>query len=167
MLCSPDPAEQTDRNRYKLAIAYDGTGFHGWQKQKPAESDPAQPLRTVAGVMDEVLAHVLRHPVAVVGASRTDAGVHAHGQVAHVDADPPMPLDRVALAVNSRLPDDLELLNFEPAAPDFDAIKSAKSKQYRYRIFNTARRPLDKRNVVWHCWTPLDLERMQNAARRL
>jgi len=163
----PEQPEQAERNRYKLTIAYDGTDFHGWQKQKTTGPDSAQPLRTVAGVMEEKLSHVLRHPVAVVGASRTDAGVHARSQVAHVDADPPIPLDRIVMAVNSRLPDDIELLNFEVVARDFDAIKDAKNKQYRYRIFNTVRRPLDKRSVVWHCWTPLDVERMQDAALRL
>ena len=93
------------RKRYMLTIAYDGTAFHGWQKQTPPDRDP---LRTVAGVVEDALRHVLRQPLDLVGASRTDAGVHAQGQVAHFDADTSIPLEKIASAVNSRLPDDVE-----------------------------------------------------------
>ena len=152
--------------RYKLTIAYDGTAFHGWQKQV-STTDANQPLRTVAGVVEEALQRVLRQPLDVVGASRTDAGVHAKGQVAHFNAHTQIPLDRLTQAINSRLPDDVEVLTAEPAAPEFDAISDATSKQYRYRVFNTSQRPLTKRHFVWHCWTPLDDARMADAAAGL
>ena len=160
--------------RYKLTVAYDGLEFHGWQKQKPPEPvqkdgdcADAEELRTVAGVLEEALRHVLRHPVDVIGASRTDAGVHAKGQVAHVDADLRFDLDKAPLAFNSRLSDDLEVRNVEPVPHDFDAIRWAKRKQYCYRIFHSPHRPLQIRHAVWHCWKDLNVDRMQDAASRL
>ena len=131
--------------RYKLTIAYDGTDFHGWQKQEPPDRDP---LRTVGGVVCEALQRLLRQRIQLVGASRTDAGVHAEGQVAHFDAQIPIPIDRLAKALNSRLPGDVEAVSVEQVASNFDAIRSVHSKQYVYRIFNTVRRPLVNRHVV-------------------
>lgn len=156
--------DTTNRQRYKLTIAYDGTEFHGWQKQTPPDTEP---LRTVAGVVEDALRHALRQPIDLVGASRTDAGVHAQGQVAHFDADTTVPLDKLAAAVNSRLPDDVEIRDAQLVPTDFDAISDVTSKQYRYRIFNTAQRPLEKRHTVYHCWTPLDINPMADAAARL
>lgn len=151
-----------------MTIAYDGSTFHGWQKQKATCGEPdVIPVRTVASVVEHALVQVLKQPVEVVGASRTDAGVHAQGQVAHFDAASRVPEDRLAAAINSRLPNDVEVLNVEPAQPDFNAIRSAVCKQYRYRIFNSAHRPLGLRHLVWHCWRTLELERMQEAATRL
>ena len=150
--------------RYKLTIAYDGTGFHGWQKQEP----PGQkPLRTVAGEVEKAIAQVLHQRVSVVGASRTDAGVHAKGQVAHFDAATTVPVERMAQAINSRLPRDADILDAAIVPSSFDAISDATNKQYRYRLFNSPRRPLLKRFGVWHCWIKLDADRMNDAARRL
>lgn len=153
------------RQRYKLTIAYDGTQFHGWQKQTPPP--PAKPLRTVAGVVEDRLQHALQQPITLVGASRTDTGVHARGQVAHFDAATRIPLDRMALAINARLPHDIEVRHVEAVAPGFDAIRDARCKQYRYRIFNSPRRPLEKRTHVWHCWLDLDVAAMHAAAQHL
>lgn len=151
--------------RFKLTIAYDGTDFHGWQKQHPPG---AEPLRTVQGVVEDVLRRLLGVPLQLVGASRTDAGVHALGQVAHFEADSRVPLERLAEAANSRLPKDVEIISAEVAPyPTFDAITHAVAKQYRYRLFNAAHRPLTLRHVVYHCWTPLDIDRMNQAACRL
>lgn len=150
--------------RYRLTLAYDGTAFHGWQQQEPPDREP---LRTVAGVVGGALRRLLGQSVSLVGASRTDAGVHAGGQVAHFDASVRIPLDRLAHAINSRLPEDVEVIGVEHAASDFDAISNAVAKQYRYRIFNTTQRPLHKRYYVWHCWTPLDIGAMRDAAARL
>ncbi len=155
----------TTGQRFKITVAYDGTAFHGWQKQACVTGH--EPLRTVAGVLEEALRRVLRQPLALVGASRTDAGVHAKGQVAHFVADTAIPIERLSRAINSRLPQDVEVLTAEPVSPDFDAISGPVSKQYRYRIFHTTRRPLTKRHYVWHCWTPLDIDRMACAAGRL
>ncbi len=150
--------------RYKLTIAYDGSGFHGWQKQHPPERAP---LRTVQQVVEDTLIQVMRQPLELVGASRTDAGVHAEGQVAHFEAVTPIPKERLADAINSRLPDDVEVRQAEPVDSAFHAIQHARHKQYRYRVFNASRRPLGLRNAVYHCWFDLDVRRMNDAAARL
>jgi tRNA pseudouridine38-40 synthase len=129
----PEPINApTTGPRYILTIAYDGTLFHGWQKQHPPN---AQPLRTVAGVVEAAIALALQQPVSLVGASRTDAGVHALGQTAHFNADTRIPTHRLADAINARLPDDVAILDCRKTHPDFDAIAHARAKQYRYRIF--------------------------------
>lgn len=189
--------------RYKLTIAYDGTLFHGWQKQQatvgpavpsndlpaappllpstppptlawpaepalPATDSPANhPLRTVQGVVELAIARTTAQPIKLVGASRTDAGVHAKGQVAHFDAATPIPTGRLPHAINSRLPDDVEVLAAEEVAPTFDAISDAVRKRYRYRLFNSSRRPLLHRFGFWHCWLKLDIDRMNAAAKKL
>lgn len=160
----PDDHDLSTRRRYKLTIAYDGTLFHGWQRQ---QSPTGEVLRTVAGQAGDALCRLLGQPINLVGASRTDAGVHAKGQIAHFDAAIRIPLDRLPHAINSRLPDDVEVVAAEEVPPEFDAISGAVAKRYRYRIFNTSRRPLTMRNFVWHCWTSLDAAAMCDAANRL
>jgi len=150
--------------RYKLTMAYDGTAFHGWQKQQPPD---APQLRTVQGVVEQSMVRMFGQHIDLIGASRTDAGVHALGQVAHFDAETTIPIERLAMAINSRLPDDIDVRNVELADATFDAISDAKNKQYRYRIFNAEQRPLLGRHIAWHCWTPLNTAAMQDAARRL
>lgn len=152
--------------RYKLIVAYDGAAFHGWQRQDPME-EGGEPLRTVAGVLDAALMRLLGQPIRVLGASRTDAGVHALGQTAQFDASCRIPLERLAEAINSRLPDDVEVLRVEVVDAAFNAVGGARNKQYRYRIFNSPRRPLDRRLYVWHCWMNLDIDRMNQAAAKL
>ena len=147
-----------------MTVAYDGSGFCGWQAQTPPD---AEPLRTVQGVLRDVLVHTFKQPIDLVGASRTDSGVHALGQVAHFEAETRMPLERMAKAINSRLPDDIEVRDVEAADSDFDAITDAVAKQYRYRLWRAARRPLHLRHVVWHCWVELDGDVMQQAAAQL
>jgi len=154
--------------RYKLTLAYDGAAFFGWQKQEPPGLEP---MRTVQGVVEAALVRLLGTPseqLKFFGASRTDSGVHAIGQVAQFDADTPIPLEKMALAINARLPDDVEVRKAELAAPDFDCIAQAVNKQYRYRIYNSEHKPLWVRNAVYHCFPfRLDVERMNDAARRL
>ena len=153
-----------ERSRYRLVVAYEGTDFHGWQKQLVPEGPP---LRTVAGTIEAVMLRVLRQPIDLVGASRTDTGVHAEGQVAHFDAKLSFPVDRLALALNSRLPPDIEIREAVAVEPGFHAIRGVVAKQYRYRILNRHRRPLHQRRVVWHCWTSLDPGAMRDAAARI
>ena len=154
--------------RYKLTIAYDGTEFHGWQRQEPAD---APPLRTVQGVVQEALQEVLRQRVELVGASRTDAGVHAIGQVAAFTADVRVPLDRLAQAITARLPHDVQVTRAETVADGFNPIGGARSKCYRYTIEHTSHphhaRPLFDRNFVFATPYALDTARMQEAARRI
>jgi tRNA pseudouridine38-40 synthase len=160
----PAEPQASGPRRYKLLIAYDGSQFHGWQKQEPPDA-PA--LRTVQGVMHEAMLRLFKQPINLVGASRTDSGVHANGQVAHFDADSRVPAERMAMAINSRLPNDIEVREAEEVAPAFDAIRCAVTKQYTYTIHNTDRRPLALRHIVCHCRHPLDAEAMDAAAARL
>ncbi len=154
--------------RYKLTIAYDGTGFHGWQRQEPAD---APPLRTVQGVLQEAVTEVIRQPCEVVGASRTDAGVHAIGQVAAFTADVRVPLERLAQAITARLPHDVQVVRAERVHDGFNPIGDARSKCYRYTIEHTSHphhpRPLFDRNLVFATPYRLDVDAMQDAARRL
>ncbi len=152
--------------RYKLTIAYDGSQFHGWQEQKPVDDQPA--VRTVQQVVREAIQHVARQPIMLQGASRTDTGVHAIGQVAHFDCDNlTVPLERLTDAINSRLPADVEVRAAEVVDDTFEATTGAVEKQYRYRIWNTNERPLWRRHAVYHCWYELDVALMRNAAARL
>ena len=152
------------RPRCALTCAYDGTDFHGWQKQTPPDGSD---VRTVAGVLEQAMIKLLRQPINLVGASRTDAGVHAKGQVAHFNADVAIALDRLPHAVTSRLPDDAQVTAVRSVDANFDAIRSATSKQYRYRIHSSTKRPLFDRRYVWHCHWTLDAARMADAAARI
>ena len=151
--------------RYKLTVAYDGTAFHGWQKQHPPG---AEPLRTVQCVLEETVGVVVREPVSVLGASRTDAGVHAKGQVAAFNADAQIPPDRLAPAVNSRLPDDVQIIDAMIVGEDFNPIGDALAKGYRYRLAHSTvsggRVPLFDRHITACTAYVLDPARMNEAA---
>jgi tRNA pseudouridine38-40 synthase len=146
--------------RYKLTIEYDGTLFAGWQMQ--AERD------TVQGVLTTALTALCGYTVKVAGAGRTDAGVHALGQVAHVDLDKDWRVDRVRDALNAHLrPHAVAVLAAEKVADGFDARFSAKKRHYLYRIAN--RRPdlaLDRLRA-WRVPRRLDVAAMHAAAQRL
>jgi tRNA pseudouridine38-40 synthase len=154
--------------RFKLTIAYDGTDFHGWQKQHPPEKEP---LRTAQGVLEQAVREVVREEVFVQGASRTDAGVHARGQIAAFTSGQDIPLERLPRAINGRLPDDIQVRKAELVADDFDPISHCTSKGYRYRIAHSigksGLKPLFDRRVV--AWSPyvLDVAAMHDAAQRL
>ncbi|MGE0480632.1 MAG: tRNA pseudouridine(38-40) synthase TruA [Phycisphaerae bacterium] len=145
----------------RLILAYDGTGFHGWQAQHG--------VRTVQQDVQTVLQHLLRHPLVVTGASRTDAGVHARGQVANVHTSSDIPIVKLRRAIGSRLPADIALVDVADASLGFRAIRDARRKLYRYTIHNSARRPAGAHAAqhTWHIWHPLDVEPMQDAADRL
>jgi tRNA pseudouridine38-40 synthase len=157
--------------RYKLTIAYDGAGFHGWQKQHqpdPLDSTAApKVLRTVQQVVEDAVVRVTRQPVTLMGASRTDAGVHAEGQVAAFSADTPIPIERMHLALNSRLPEDVEVRRAEIVPDDFDPIGDAVRKTYRYTFHTSERKPLGERHRVFHCFVPIDEAAMHEAAQHL
>ncbi|MCH2134049.1 MAG: tRNA pseudouridine(38-40) synthase TruA [Phycisphaerales bacterium] len=154
--------------RYALTIAYDGTDFHGWQKQHPPDSEP---LRTVQGLVEAAVEELVRQPVHVLGASRTDSGVHAEGQVASFES--PKPLDPTVLpaALTSRLPSDVQVRSAQEVDLRFNPIGDATSKGYRYRLAyaraTADSRPLFDRHYTSWCPGELDLEGMQRAARDL
>jgi tRNA pseudouridine38-40 synthase len=146
--------------RYKLVIEYDGTPFAGWQVQAVGV--------TVQGILMAALESFVGERTAVQGAGRTDAGVHALAQVAHVDLARDWDCDTVRDALNAYLrPHPIAVLNAERVADDFDARFSATQRHYRYRIVN--RRPdlALERNRAWRVARPLDVDAMHVAAQAL
>jgi tRNA pseudouridine38-40 synthase len=142
--------------RLKLTLEYDGTGFRGWAAQ-PGE-------RTVEPVVREAFDRVFPTWSSPAVAGRTDAGVHALGQVASVDVDGGPPLDRAAGALNAVLPDDVAVVSAQEAAPDFHARHSARTRSYRYRIYRRrAPSPFEYRRAWWVPWR-LDEERLAESA---
>jgi len=148
--------------RLKLTLAYDGTEFSGWQVQAKNTGS----VRTVQGCVEDAFALVLKERVRVHGAGRTDAGVHALGQAAHVDipeSKAPIPWQKALCAL---LPRDLTVLKARIVAPDFHARYSAKSKIYAYSLWPNSRYIPQRRNFVWAAGE-LDLEAMDRAAAHL
>jgi tRNA pseudouridine38-40 synthase len=142
--------------RLRLDLAYDGTDFSGWAEQ------PGR--RTVAGLVRSALEMLSRGPIRLVVAGRTDAGVHASGQVAHVDVTRADPV--TARALNGILPPDVRVRSVEPAPPGFDARFSALDRRYAYRVTDRVPDPLRRRDTVR--WArPLDEVAMQEAAEAL
>jgi tRNA pseudouridine38-40 synthase len=146
--------------RYRLLIEYDGGPFVGWQMQAGGTS--------VQGVITEAIAAFTDEKVIVQGAGRTDAGVHALGQVAHVDLARDWRPDRVRDALNARLrPHPVAVLAVEKTADSFNARFSAKRRHYLYRIINRRADLALERNRVWRVPRPLDAQAMHAAAQRL
>jgi tRNA pseudouridine38-40 synthase len=155
--------------RYKLTIAYDGTHFHGWQKQHPPNEEP---LRTVQGVMENVVKELLRvEKVHVLGASRTDSGVHARGQVGSFICDREFDPRKLPMILTSRLPEDVQVLDAEIAPDDFSPITHCTSKGYRYTIAwgrkHGVQRPLFDRHFITWTAHELELAPMQEASKFL
>ena len=144
--------------KYRAVIAYDGTGYSGWQYQDNALG--------IQQVVEESLAYLEGGPVRVYGSSRTDAGVHAVGFVGHFSLTKPIPPKNLARAMNSRLPDAVRVLRVARAAEDFDARLSAKGKEYRYQLYQADVMPPHLAPYWAFCHRPLDLAAMQDAARR-
>ncbi len=112
---------------YRLLLQYDGTDFHGWQVQDGQ--------RTVQGELERTLSLLEDAPVQVVGSGRTDAGVHAEGQIANVRLNRPFTPDKLRVAINGNLWRDVRVMTVEKASDDFHARFSAKMKTYVYRVF--------------------------------
>ncbi|MCG3129079.1 MAG: tRNA pseudouridine synthase A [Phycisphaerae bacterium] len=142
----------------RLTIAYDGTDFHGWQRQ------PGR--RTVQEELENVARRVCGHALDASGAGRTDSGVHAAGQVVHFATTTRIPTENLAHALGHRLPPDIAIIHAADAPADFHASRSAKSKLYRYRIYHGPTPPVDARlqRYAFHCWTRLEDERLRAAA---
>jgi tRNA pseudouridine38-40 synthase len=146
--------------RYRLTVEYDGGGFAGWQRQ---ENGPS-----VQGALEEAIFKLSAARVTVTGAGRTDAGVHARGQVAHFDIEKEFPPETVRDALNAHLrPDPVAVLDAAIAPADFNARFSASGRHYEYRILcRRAPAALD-RGHVWHVARPLDADAMHDAAQQL
>ena len=145
----------------KLVIAYDGFAYHGWQRQ-------AQGFITVQQCVEEAAARVVGHPVAVKGAGRTDAGVHATGQVANFyTTRRSIPLRGLRRAINAKLPRDIAVRSASEVNLAFHASTWALGKTYRYRIHVAPDRPVLLAHQVYHYWRTLDAQAMRLAAARL
>jgi tRNA pseudouridine38-40 synthase len=160
--------------RYKLVIAYRGTRYHGWQRQLAVSTwkgpTPAEGkgIPTIQETLATAIGGVVHHPINLVGSSRTDARVHAKGQVAHFDTDQThIPPEGLRLAVNHQLPDDMLVRSIEAVPDDFDAILSTTSKRYQYVIWNALDRNPFADDLCWHRWRPLDVQAMRTAAAHL
>ncbi|MCA9562550.1 MAG: tRNA pseudouridine(38-40) synthase TruA, partial [Myxococcales bacterium] len=145
--------------RFRLLVAYHGANFHGWQIQSS--------VRTVEGELSRAFSTLARVETKVQGASRTDAGVHAEGQVAHVDYDGDLDCFRLRRALNGIADRDVRVAHCEPVDESFHARHSARGKQYRYTIWNhRAAHPLMTDRAA-HVPRLLDTDKMQRAARDL
>jgi tRNA pseudouridine38-40 synthase len=142
---------------FRLVLEYDGTDFAGWQSQ-------AQGERTVQGTLAAALAQIAGGPVRVVGAGRTDAGVHAEGQVAAATLETRLDAETLARALNAKLPADVAVLAASVAADGFDPRREARSKLYRYTVWNGAVPSPLRRRRCHPVREPLDVAAMQKAA---
>ena len=142
--------------RFKLTVAYDGTAYAGWQVQPHHVS--------VQQVIEAALQGIVGHAVKIHGSGRTDQGVHARGQVAHVDLTCRLNADSVCRALNGRLPKDIRILKASRAKSDFHARRSAEGKEYRYFVWNDAMVLPDKRLYTAHAYRPLEAASMRKAA---
>lgn len=143
--------------RFKLTIEYAGTKYSGWQKQKNA--------RTVQGEIERAIGTAIREQTfEFMGSGRTDAGVHALGQVAHLDVRKPLPAETLRRAINDELPADIHVLSVDTVPHRFHARHSAVARSYLYQV--SRRRSAFAKPFVWWVREPLDLDGMKAAARR-
>jgi tRNA pseudouridine38-40 synthase len=157
--------------RYKLSLAYRGTRYHGWQHQpmlpsyKGETPEAGMGIPTIQETLARAMMSVVNHPVKLSGSSRTDAGVHAKGQIVHFDTDQlQIPPEGMRQAINARLPEDILIRAIEPVDESFDAVSSTRSKRYQYAIWNALDRPLFFADLAWHRWQELDVDAMNRAA---
>lgn len=142
--------------RIMLTVAYDGTNYHGWQLQPN--------VTTIESVLNETLSTLLKEDIRVIGASRTDTGVHALGNIAVFDTQARMPADKFSYALNQRLPEDIRIQASREVAQDFHPRRQESRKTYEYKILNSAF-PMPIYRLYSHfTYVPLDVVSMQRAA---
>ena len=145
--------------RVKLVVAYDGTAYHGWQIQPGA--------RTIEGELNRTLSELLQEEIQVIGASRTDSGVHALCNVAVFDTDTRIPAEKLSYALNQRLPEDIRIQSSCEVEADFHPRHCDSRKTYEYRILNREFPLPTKRLYSYFTYVPLDVSRMEKAASYL
>lgn len=153
------------RVRYRAVVAYDGTDFYGFQSQEHASRE----VRTVQSVLEASILRVIGQQVRLVGAGRTDAGVHASGQVVHFDVMSPVQMEAAVLerAVNSQLPSDVRLFGLMVVSDRFHARFAARRRSYRYTVENSPVASPRLRRFAWHVSSDLDVDAMQAACEAL
>ena len=148
-----------EKKRVRLYVAYDGTNYHGWQLQKNGI--------TIESELNRCLSELLKEEITVIGASRTDAGVHAMGNVAVFDTTSPIPAEKISYALNQRLPEDIRIQKSDQVPDDWHPRHCDSKKTYQYRIY-TAEFPMPtKRLYSYFTYHELDVEKMQKAAQYL
>lgn len=145
--------------RVKMIVAYDGTNYCGWQIQDNGI--------TIEEVLNKTLTSLLKEPITVTGASRTDSGVHSEGNVAVFDTENRMPADKICFALNQRLPDDIRVLQSEEVPPDYHPRKQNCVKTYEYKIMNRKIEVPTMRLYTYFCYFPLDVDKMREGAAYL
>ncbi|ORU93030.1 MAG: tRNA pseudouridine(38,39,40) synthase TruA [Cycloclasticus sp. symbiont of Bathymodiolus heckerae] len=143
--------------KFALGVEYDGSRYHGWQRQKTTS-------QTVQGHVEKALSVLASHSVAVVCAGRTDAGVHAYEQVVHFESDKQREMHQWVLGANTNLPADIRVIWIQPVCDDFHARFSAAARYYRYEILNRWVKSALHRNHVTTIFQPLDEALMQQGA---
>lgn len=142
--------------RVKLTVSYDGTDYCGWQTQNNGVA--------IQNIINEKLTELLGEPIETIGASRTDAGVHALGNVAVFDTAHRMPADKISFALNTRLPEDIRIEKSEEVSGDFHPRYCESVKTYEYKILNRKMPIPTERFYSHHCYIPLDVDKMKEAA---
>jgi tRNA pseudouridine38-40 synthase len=142
--------------RLKLTIEYDGTNYAGWQRQKNA--------LTVQEILENAFQQICGQKVGVYGAGRTDSGVHARAQTAHVSVDLKFPVEKLRTSLNAVIPEDIVIIKLEKAGPDFHARYDSKGKIYRYTVSRQRKPPVFTRKYVFAVPADLDIDRMREAA---
>lgn len=145
--------------RVKLVVAYDGTNYHGWQIQDNGI--------TIEEVLNRTISELVQEDIKVIGASRTDAGVHACGNVAVFDTESRIPGDKFSFALNQRLPEDIRIQESCEVGADFHPRYADTVKTYEYNILNRRFELPSKRLYAAFCYYPMDIERMNQAAAYL
>ena len=157
-------AKKTSENekttkRVRLTVAYDGTNYHGWQVQNNGI--------TIESELNRCLTDLLREPIEVIGASRTDSGVHALGNIAVFDTTSRMPAEKISYALNQRLPEDIRIQRSEQVADDWHPRRCESRKTYEYRIYRAEFPMPVNRLYSLFTYRELDVNRMQEAAAYL
>ena len=142
--------------RVMLTVAYDGTNYHGWQLQPN--------VTTIESVLNEKLSELFKEEIKVIGASRTDTGVHALGNIAVFDTSARMPAEKVSYALNQKLPDDIKIQASREVPLDFHPRHQNSKKTYEYRILNREFSLPTQRLYSYFTYVPLDIALMQQAA---
>jgi tRNA pseudouridine38-40 synthase len=140
----------------KIIIEYDGTNYSGWQKQKNGIS--------IQEVIENAASVVLKEKISLTGSSRTDAGVHAKGQVANFYSNSNIPSDKIPFAINSKLPHDIAVMSAQDVPHDFHSRYDSCGKLYSYTILNRKIPPVLMRNYISHCPYKLDFSLMEKAS---
>lgn len=148
------------KQNIKLEMMYDGSSYNGWQRQGNTD-------KTIQGIVEDTLSSVIKNPIELYGSGRTDAGVHARGQVANFYAKTTLTMQEIKDNVNERLPEDIKIRNVEVVNQKFHARKSASGKLYSYSIWNSDISPVFERKYVYPVMPKLDIEAMKIASQAL